>query len=281
VRYFVGLLCILAIFPAALHGQSSEYVAVTPNVANLVVGQSQRFRLVDQNGRPQHNVSWTLSEKGASMSHEGDDLVLTATAPASFQIMAVSPGGSAQASVKVIAEKVLPTGSIKWSAPSPEGCKTTQIVPAVPSASGIDVYESSHCPDGEYVSAYTDEGILVWRHKVSGPTSEGVKVIPTFNDGPPLIQRSSTLSRLPSSSGSLGASSATSSSRAGISLASVCDAIAVGTAREKVQEVLKSRNLSFTSEGQVWVVEESTARCKLWFDDKSSVAKKSKTLVAD
>jgi len=201
---------------------------------------------------------------------EGDDLVLTATKPGSLQIVAQAGGGSSQAEVKVIEGQALPMGSIKWSGPNFAGCKSTQIVPAVPSDSDIDVYDMSRCPDGDYASAYTADGMLVWRLRV-GESGSGAQIIPTFGSnkaGFP-AKTSPVVPSLPN--------------RRRLSSASVCDGIVVGTEREKVRELLVSRSLSFSSDGseQIWIVEEPGVQCKLWFDDKLAVARKSKTLVGD
>jgi hypothetical protein len=262
LRLLLGLACFVPVW-----GQGTQ-LAVTPSVANLVIGGSQRFRLVDQNGRQQHHVSWIVFEPEAFEVQQGDDLVLTAKKPGSFRIGAESASGSAQASVKVIEGAALPAGSIIWSASTPEGCKTTKIVPAVPSASGVDIFETSRCQDGDYVSAYTAEGILVWRRKISAAPGSLSQPVDTGQGAP-------NSSSVPSSS---------ASSRGTITLASVCDVIAIGATREDVQDLLKSRSRQFSSEGdagQVWIVEETNMRCQLWFDDKSVVAKKRKTLVTE
>lgn len=258
-----------------LLAQDTQYVAVNPGIANLVIGQSQRFRIVDQNGRMQRNVSWTISDREAFAVEEGDEMVLTAKTAGTYQITGRVSGGSAQADIKIISDRALPTGSVKWSVPSPPGCKTVQIVPAVPSDSGVDVYESSTCPDGTYVAAYTEDGIQVYRQKVGGPGQAAPQVIPTFTSSSPSKPAAAPRPALSSGSTSL---------RASISLASVCDQIALGAAQEHVRELLKSRNLLLSAEGpsgHVWVVAEATTQCKLWFDDKAVLTRKSKTLVSE
>jgi hypothetical protein len=174
--------------------------------------------------------------------------------------MAESSVGTALAYVKVTEGAKLPKGSFNWKAPLPKGCFIMKIIPAIPTRGGADAFESSRCPDGDYITAYTAEGVLMWRRKV-GDASQlpGLAYGPEFKlvpAGPPSAQRES------------------------ISLTSVCDAVIAGDTREKVQELLKSRSLSHTGPeaGDTWTVEEPAARCKLWFDDKSAVVRKSKTL---
>jgi hypothetical protein len=249
---------------APLLGQGAQYLAVSPKLANLSIGESQRFRVVDQSGNMQHNVSWAISDPGAFTVEQGDELVVTAKSAGTFHVLAKVSAGSLQAEIKVIAGNAFAEGTVKWSAATPKGCKITQTAPAPPNDNGIAVYESSTCPDGTYVSAYTPDGVQVWRRKVSDakqPAAQGASRAtpgPTSYAGP-------------------------TSTRLG-SLASVCDQIAIGNTQEQVRDLLKSHHLSFSNEGangQVWVVEEATSRCKLWFDDKPAVTKKSKTLVSE
>jgi hypothetical protein len=58
----------------------------------------------------------------------------------------------------------------------------------------------------------------------------------------------------------------------------------VGTKQQKIRDLLRQRNLSF-SEGatgeRLWIVEESNKRCELWFDDKSVLTKKRKIFVTE
>jgi hypothetical protein len=108
------------------------------------------------------------------------ELVITARRVDEFRIAARSAGGSAEAAVEVVEGAALPTGTAKWSAGTIDGCKTTQVVPAVPSAGGADVFQHSVCQDGSYVSAYTTDGILLWRHKIG---ASGAPVAASRNVG--------------------------------------------------------------------------------------------------
>src|SRR5262245_1179341 len=78
----------------SLSAQDANFLAVTPGKVTLLIGQSQRFHLVDRSGRMQHRVSWTVSENSAFESHPGDELELTAKRSGSFQITAMAGGGT-------------------------------------------------------------------------------------------------------------------------------------------------------------------------------------------
>jgi hypothetical protein len=151
----------------------------------------------------------------------------------------------------------LPIGTVKWSSGAVAGCKTTKIIPAVPSPNGPDVYEQSQCEDGQYVAAYTVDGIQMWRRKIGA------------GGGAAVAERSKN---------------EVAAGRLNLLSASACDLVAVGTEQQKVRELLRQHNVSF-SEGapgeRVWSIEESGSQCKIWFDDKLVVTKKRKIFVGE
>jgi hypothetical protein len=127
----------------------------------------------------------------------------------------------------------------------------------MPSANGPDMYETSRCADGDYVTALTSDGMQLWRRRLGSP----------------------------------GATSATPDSKnagegARINLAStsICDSIFVGADQQKIRDLLYQRNRSFSehvSGDRVWIVEESNKRCQLWFDDKLVLTKKRKIFATE
>ena len=250
-----GRLAVLLLWAVTLPGQSS-FVIITPDKVTLTIGESKTFRLVDQDGRPQRNVSWTISDPGAFQTDERDELNITAKQAGDFRISARSGDRPAKATVKVLAGATLPLGTVKWSAGTIPGCKTTKLMPAVPSANGPDIYEESQCSDGQYVAAYTADGIQMWRRKVGNSVA--------------LAAENST--------------PAVAASRLSLQSAYICDSVLVGTDQQKIRDLLHQHNLSF-SEGatseRVWIVDESNVQCKLWFDDKSVLTRKRKTFVTE
>jgi len=243
----------------------SSFVVITPEKVTLLVGESKTFRLVDQNGRIQRGASWSLSDIDAFDVDQADELTVTAKRTGEFRIDALSSIGSAEASVSVMEGTELPQGAVKWSGASIPGCKTTQVVPAVPSASGADVFEQTLCPDGAYVAAYTSEGIQLWRHKIGSSDAPVAEVGGPAAVGAPkgnvmAVGRLNTRST------------------------SVCDLVLIGTDQRKVRDLLDQRKLSFNETNtpeRVWVVDETGAQCSLWFDDKSVLSKKRKTFVSE
>jgi hypothetical protein len=66
--------------------------------------------------------------------------------------------------------------------------------------------------------------------------------------------------------------------------ASICDSVTTGTEQQKVHELIAQRNITFRQEagaGNLWVVDEQNAQCKLWFDEKAVLRKKKKVFVAE
>jgi hypothetical protein len=252
------MLCFLVLFvcAASLAAQSSSFVVITPKSATLLVGDSRPFRLVDQNGQRQRNVTWTVSDPNALQANGGDELTIVAKQTGDFRISAQSKNGSAEATVKVMEGK-MPVGTRIWSGGTVPGCKSVQLVQAMPSANGPDMYETSHCLDGDYVTARTADGMQLWRRRLGAAGA------------PPDIPDSKTT---------------VEASRINLASASICDAVLVGTEQQKIRDLLRQRNLSF-SEGatgeRLWIVEESNKRCELWFDDKSVLTKKRKIFVTE
>lgn len=252
----VRCLAVFLLWAVTLPGQTSSHLIITPDKATLLIGESRSFRLVDQNGHMQRNVSWTISSPDAFQADEGDELNITAKKAGDFSIGARSGDRSARAAVKVLEGGTMPVGTVKWSAGTIPGCKTTKIIPAVPSANGPDVYEQSQCEDGQYVAAYTADGIQMWRRKV------GNSVVPAAENSNPAV----------------------AAARLNLRSAYICDSVLVGTDQQKIRDLLHQHNLSFSegaSSERVWVVDESNVQCKLWFDDKSVLTKKRKIFVTE
>jgi hypothetical protein len=252
------MLCFLVLFVCAnaLAAQSSSFVVITPQSATLLVGESRPFRMVDQNGQLQRNVTWTVSDPDALQANGGDELTIIAKQTGDFRISAQSKNGSAEATVRIMEGK-MPVGTRIWSGGTRPGCKSVQLVQAMPSANGPDMYETSHCADGDYVTALTSDGMQLWRRRLGAAGA------------PPAIPDSKTT---------------VEASRINLASPSICDAVLLGTDQQKIRDLLRQRNLSF-SEGasgeRLWIVEESNKRCELLFDDKSALTKKRKVFVTE
>lgn len=266
----------LALVAPALCAQSFS-VMITPDQVTILVGEPRTFRLVDLSGIRQRGVSWTVSDPGSFRIEEGDELTITPLRAGDFRVTASTGYGLAEATVKVMEGNALPTGTARWTSSEPPGCKSVQIVPAVPDATGIDLYQSSVCPDGQYVSGFTADGFLLWRSRVGAAGAPAATLIPGFP-----TSHSHPSPGAPASPNTTKGGAPAFSPSPKPRWTSVCDSVSIGTDQQKIRDLLRDRGLSFSegsSGGRVWTVEESSAQCKLEFDDKLTLARKTKTFV--
>jgi hypothetical protein len=243
-----------------------QFLAVSPAKVTLTVGESRSFRLVDQNGRMQHDVEWSISIPEDFTVQEGDELFLTAKDHGHYTLRGRSSAGSAEADVTV-ADGPLKNGDIIWGEGKVPGCEAKQIVQAVPTANGPSVYEISQCPDGAYAAAFTADGIEMWRRRVGSSVLNATPVGPAV--GP------HTWVSSPSAPGMPGA-------RIDAHSGAICDSLVVGTEQQKVRELLGAAHLSFsegTAGSREWIIDERGAQCTIWFDESLLVSKKRKVLV--
>jgi hypothetical protein len=251
VTTFSVIAGVLALWVAAAVGQ----VAVTPAKRTMLVGDSQPFRAVDSQGHMLTNVHWTISRQELADVAQGAEVQLVAKQPGRFTLTAHAGEGYAEAQVEVLQGYTMPMGTIRWSGVDWPGCKTAKIMPAVPSATGVaDVFEDAVCADGHYVAAYTAEGIMAWRRKVTAKSG-----------GQPSAEEVTAAAPQLNTHG-----------------ASICDSISIFMKRDDVRALLAARKLSTSSETEnAWVIEEEGTECRLWFDTHSWVSKKRKTLVSE
>jgi hypothetical protein len=256
---FRRILCIplLLLTAAAAFARSPNSYQITPDNSTMLIGESRTFRMVDQDGHAQTKVTWTLSDVDAFESIEGDQVQLIPKRAGDFRLAARTDFATAEATVKVVEGASLPTGTVRWSSGGKKGCRSVKIIPAVPVPNGPHLFEQSVCEDGEYIAAYTADGVQLWRRKLSdhGALAE-----------------------------TAGNSYETVGNRLEPHSTSVCDSVAVGTDQQKIRELLNQRSLTFREEpagGRIWMVDESNSQCQLSFDEKLVLAKKRKVFVAD
>jgi hypothetical protein len=151
---------------------ASQTLFISPAVANMVLGDTQPFCAFDIDGKTMtHSVQWSISNSSvAELSTSGDPTIISksrGTATLRAQIGATY----AEAKVTVIPGSALPIGSVRWSSGDIPGFKTTKILPAVPSASGVDVFEVAQNAQGEQlVRALLSDGRQLWMRYFSKGT---------------------------------------------------------------------------------------------------------------
>jgi len=258
-----GWLFVLAILfaSALLCAQQPDSYRITPNKVTLRIGEQRAFRMVDQTGRAQTKVTWTVSDAGAFQSIQGDDLMLLARQAGSYRLTARTDFAVAEGEVTVVDGSTLPNGTVQWASGAGEGCSNVKIVPAARTPNGPDFFQQTRCRDGDYVSAYRSDGVQLWRRKI-GDSPVGLPYDPG------------------------GDKYATAGNRLDPHLSSVCDVVSVGMEQQKARELLSERNESFAesteagaSGPRMWLIEEPNAQCKIWFGPNLAVERKQKVFV--
>jgi hypothetical protein len=148
-------------------------LTITPGPANMLVNQMQAFTAVDNQGMKRPDATWTVSDSTIANFVTGSPNTLLADAVGQLTLTATVGGVSDQTTVTVLPGTSLPIGTVLWSA-TPSGCAAQQIVQAVPTANGPDLYSIETCSDGStLVRAFASDGELLWQTPV-GVSGAGV-----------------------------------------------------------------------------------------------------------
>lgn len=264
-------LCVLAQAPATL--------TVSPNKATMLVGETRTFRAVGKDGRIRPNVRWEISPSyAAEVTMNGDEVTVTAReASPSVMLAATAEGDSADASIEIRAQGDMKPGTTLWSVAPTPGCKTTQMIQAVPSANGPDLYVQETCPDGTMLRALTSDGRELWRKMLAGksvgaavPTSNGpyVGFLPNGPTSPAPVKPAEPVGAHINTHGT-----------------SMCDAVSAGMTRDDAMNAATQHNIKLDAKQRqrdTWVIEEQGSSCTISFDAMTgNVVKKKKTIVTD
>ncbi|HME05419.1 MAG TPA: IPT/TIG domain-containing protein [Bryobacteraceae bacterium] len=142
-------------FTVPASGGGGSVTSLSPSLINMAVGDTHSIQASNAAGQPVTGLTWTTSDSTVVSLSTDDPPVLTALAVGHVTIMA----GSASADVTVMAGP-LALGTVLWSNPG-DGSDVVQIIPAVPSATGVaDVFAIQD--DGTTVQAITSDGTLAW-----------------------------------------------------------------------------------------------------------------------
>jgi hypothetical protein len=155
--------------PPSISGQTP--VTLVPNVLNMLVGDTRSIQALDSSGQAVTGLTWTSSNTNIVTLSAADPPLVTAVAAGNATITA----GGASADVTVFAGGSFPIGTVLWSNPG-DGSGVSSIMPAVPSASGVDVFALQ--ADGN-VQAIRTDGTTAWTAYVGTNT----QTIPDFQGG--------------------------------------------------------------------------------------------------
>lgn len=107
---------------------------LSPNLVNMLVGETQRFSLFDVAG---HNLTsqadWSVSDSStADLAVEDGVPVLTSKRTGTVRVTGRVGARSVEARINVITPEDMKPGTVRWSSPSAPCTKPVRIVPAVP-----------------------------------------------------------------------------------------------------------------------------------------------------
>ncbi len=138
-------------------------IQVTPPNANMLVGGTQAFTAVDDRGVGRPDATWTVSDSTIASFVSGSPNTLMADAVGQVTLTATVGGVSAQTTVTVLSGTSLPVGTVLWSAPPVANFTTQNIIQAVPTADGPDLYSVDTDPSGDLVvRAFKSDGEQMW-----------------------------------------------------------------------------------------------------------------------
>jgi hypothetical protein len=144
-----------------------DSLQITPASANVVVGGTQQFTAIDNFGYPRQDVTWTVSNPSLATvtTDENDAAVLTGLAAGQVTLTANAETASAQEQVTILAAGSYPPGTVIWSAPPVPGFSAQQLVQAVPTGTGPDLYSTQLSSDStqSVVQALTADGRQLWQ----------------------------------------------------------------------------------------------------------------------
>jgi hypothetical protein len=168
-------------------------VYLTPDTLGMVVGDTHTLVLIGEDGHPVRGATWSVDSPMTAKVTSGDEALVEALAPGDFTVTASWNGFEAEARATVYPGREIPRGKARWSVHARPGYRQTQMKPAVPSPSGVDVLELEQDKCGRFLTRGLDsEGHQVWivysdpnHHDASASenctgTPAPVQLIPTF-----------------------------------------------------------------------------------------------------
>ena len=241
--------------------QEPPALLVVPSKATVLVGDTRTFRAVGKDGRPLHNIHWSVSPQiAATVTVDGDEANVKAVEPSSTVVLtAYGSGDSSEAVIEIRAGGSMSAGTPIWSVTNLPGFKAAKMIQAVPSPNGPDLYVEESCPQGTFIRAMTADGREIWRRRMGdtgGILPPGLKSTAQAQPGEHL----------------------------NLTGHSFCDAVSSGMTKDAVSRLTRNRDLRLDEKEQrsdSWVLEEHGFRCNIWFDKTGAVVKKKKTFITD
>lgn len=140
---------------------------VSPASAQIAVGDTQSFIAVDQLGTNRPDATWSISDPTVATLASGGSGILTAQAAGTATLTATIGGVSATTPITVIGSS-FSVGDVIWSAPSVSGFTPQQIIQAIPTTNGPDLYSIETDSSNDVLArAFKANGTQLWQTSVS------------------------------------------------------------------------------------------------------------------
>jgi hypothetical protein len=164
------LTAVTFVSPPLSVAQNMPALSVSPSKASMLVGETHEFRAVGKDGRIRHNVRWNIAPAyAATLTQSGDEVTVKAEQASPTVILtANAEGDSADATIEILSGSSRKNGTVLWSVTPIPGCKSTNVIQAVSSANGPDLYDQEQCPEGSVLRALTADGREIWRRSFGG-----------------------------------------------------------------------------------------------------------------
>jgi hypothetical protein len=165
----------------------------------MVVGQTQAIQLLDQNGAPFTNPTWSISNPSIASIippvNQGDPTLIQATAIGNLTVTGTSPDGrTGTAQVAILSGTSLPVGTVQWEIPSLSS-GTQGIANIVQSLRIDDTTPDFYVLDwganggsGAF-RALTADGQQKWMFTPSAPSGEELALLAADDQGGFIYQR--------------------------------------------------------------------------------------------
>lgn len=150
-------------------------LTVSPASPNMIVGATQAFTATDQTGTTRPDATWSVSDPTIASFLRGSPNTLVGNAAGTVTLTATVGSVAGQTTVTVLAGSSLAVGTVLWSALPPSGYTTQQIVQAVPTANGPDLYAIDTDANLDIiVQALKSDGTQLWQTAVN---ARGVSIV--------------------------------------------------------------------------------------------------------
>jgi hypothetical protein len=156
-------------------------VNINPNLVSMVVGETRSLQALDDSGQALAGLTWASTDLTVATLSTDDPPIITAVAPGHVTITA----GNASADITIYPGPALPLGTVQWSIPG-DGSGVAQILPAVPSDSGVDVFALQQSGN---IQAVKTDGRVAWTSNVGTDK----KLVPDFLGGLAVVDSQSVV----------------------------------------------------------------------------------------